>query len=287
MMKKYFSPILLTALLLTGAWSCSGDKPEGNGGDTLQPDSLGGLSGISDSTRMKFVKLVNALPVPFDILERFSGAHLPYRVDLANKPENAALYPDAESEALNLGIYGADLAYMISQDKLPEAGAYLKSVRRLSDAVVVPSAFDESILSRYESNKMQKDSMQLLVNTSYQRIDSTLQGNDRLALATLIIYGGWIESLYLTTQHIGDEKQTEKNKVLFDMLAMQEPHLENIIALLNTFPQDSSCSWLYRETSGLRSTFPQSSMPPDQFAEKLRGLRDKVSAIRNKLVQVS
>lgn len=283
-MKQYRSLFLFLALL--GSFSCSSDKPDGNGNDTLQ-DTLSNTSEISDSTRVRFRKLVTALPVPFEILHQFSGAHLPFKAELPNKPENAALYPDAQAQAVNLGIYGADLAYMISQDKLAESGAYLKSVRRLSDAVVVPSAFDASILGRYDANQGKQDSLRLLVNTSYRKIDSTLQGNDRLALATLVIYGGWMESIYLTTQHIGEEKQNEKNKVLFDMLAIQQPHIDNICQLLATFSNDSTCKWLAVETEKLKAVFPTNNLPPDKFSEQLHQLRDQISAIRSKLIQVS
>lgn len=285
-MKKTVSAILFTALTAFSLSSCSNEKPEGNDTDSLS-DTVNTHAELSDSTRAKFRKLVTALPVPFEMLNQFSGAKLPFKGELLNKSENASQYPDADAQAVNLGIYGADLAYLISQDKLAESGAYLKSVRRLSDAVVVPSAFDESFLKRYESNSARKDSMQALVHNSYERIDSTLFGNDRLALATLVIYGGWLESIYLTTQHIGDEKQNEKNKVLFDMLALQQPHIDNMTDLLGTFQNDRACAWLYTENKNLKTLFPTSNLSPEEFSAQLKLLREKVTEIRSKLIQVS
>lgn len=287
MMKRIALPFVFSALLLGGISSCAGDKPTDSGhGDSLR-DTITSFVPGNDSLRARFRKLVTSMPVPFEILNRFSGAKLPFMPQLPNQPDNASQYADAQSQALNLGIYGADLAYMISQDKLAESGPYLRSIRRLSDAVVIPSAFDEGILNRYESNKERKDSLQLLVNTSYRRIDSTLQGNDRLLLASLVIYGGWLESIYLTTQHIGDTPQNEKNKVLYDMLAMQKPYISNITELLASFPDDSLCSQLSRDMTGVKETFPTNDLSPTEFSARLSKLRERIAAIRNRLVHIS
>jgi hypothetical protein len=278
---------ILLSCMIGLLMACAGDK---TGIDGLQDTGSGtsiDTNRATDSVRLNFRKLVKALPVPFDILEKFSGANLPYRENMTNAPNSASNYPDARSQAINLGIYGADLAYMISQDKLAESAPYLKAIRKLSDALVGPSAFDQGFLDRYANNQDQKDSLQSLVNTSYDRIDQTLQDNERFELASLVIYGGWLESVYITTQHIGDQSQNEKNKVLFDMLAMQEPCLKNMTELLATFPNDSTCARLHRETIALEAVFPTGNLSPTQFKERLIKLRDAVAVLRNKIVQNS
>ncbi|CAN5894622.1 hypothetical protein BH11BAC7_BH11BAC7_35690 [soil metagenome] len=268
-----------------GLFSCGGEKQEPVPYDTLHDTIIG--ADISDSLKMRFRNLVSTMPVPFDMLKQFSGAHLPFNAALPNDPKNATDYNGASKQSFVLGIYGADLAYMISQDKLADAAPYLKAIRRLSDAVVVPSAFDVNMLKRYESNQNSKDSMQGLVRTSYKQIDSSLQGNDRLALATLVLTGGWLESIYLTTQHIGDEAQNDKNKVLFDMLAVQQPYLQNITELLGSFPNDSLCKNLHADFEKLKDIFPKGpNVPGKQFFAELKLLRENIAVIRNKYVSI-
>lgn len=282
-MKNFFSllPLLVLLFFAGASQSCGNDKDGNTVYDTLH-DTITGVE-ISDSVKYRFKKLVSAMPVPFDILKQFSGAHLPFKGELLNNPESAPSYNGSSIQSLNLGIYGADLAYMISQDKLGDAAPYLKAIRRLSDEVVVPSAFDEKILNRYDSNRDRKDSMQRLVRTSYRRIDSTLQDNDRLALATLVLAGGWIESIYLTTQHIGDEQQNEKNKVLFDMLAVQRPYLDNLSDLSGSFLKDSLCKKLHSDFESLKKVFPKGpDIPSKEFAAELKKLREDVAVIRNR-----
>jgi hypothetical protein len=284
-MKRFTLLSLIASMLVFANYSC-GDKPGDVRTDSLT-DSMPDFSGLSDSAKTRFKKIMSALPVPFDIMKQFSGAKLPYKGNLLSNPDNAGQYSETRAQALNLGIYGADMAYNISQDKLSESGPYLGSVRRLSDAIVIPSAFDASVLSRYDVNKNLKDSMQILMSNSYKRIDSTLQSSDRLMQATLVIYGGWLESMYITTQHIGDEPQTDKNKVLYDMLAAQQPYIATISDLLVSFPNDSTCAWLYRETEKMAAVFPTGDLTAGKFSERLKLLRDMIAEVRNKLIRVS
>ncbi|MBI3510011.1 MAG: hypothetical protein HY064_05065 [Bacteroidetes bacterium] len=285
-MKKFAVPFLFSFIAALGIFSCSGDKPN----DATHNDSVGDTSSdignVPDSVKQKFRKLVAALPVPFEVLNRFSGAHLPYHGELLNPPDNADRYNGGNIEAVNLGIYGADIAYMISQNNLGESAPYMKSIRRLSDEIVIPTAFDEMIMKRYGDNKDSKDSMQSIITDSYHRIDNTLQSNDRLTLATLVICGGWIESIYLTTQHIGTEQQNEKNKVLFDMLTMQQPYIEKIDDLLSSFPNDSTCAMIYRDMKSMQDVFPSSEMSPEIFSAQLQKLDAIIAKDRNQLVKV-
>lgn len=283
-MKRIFILPAFLFVLAAGLSSCDGDKTNPVTYDTLRDTIIG--TDISDSVKTRFKNLVSTMPVPFDILKQFSGAHLAFKSELPNDPKNAAAYNGVSEQSFILGIYGADLAYMISQDKLSEAAPFLKAIRRLSDAVVVPSAFDANMLKRYESNQNTKDSMQGLVRTSYRQIDSSLQGNDRLALASLVLTGGWLESIYLTTQHIGDEQQNDKNKVLFDMLAVQQPYLENITALLGSFPNDILCKNLHADLEQLKKNFPDGNVPGKEFFAEVKILRDNVATLRNKYVSI-
>jgi hypothetical protein len=283
---KSFLPVICFSLLLVSLASCSNDKPVDSGHPDSLPDTITSQD-TNDSMKLKFQRLVSAMPVPFDMLKQFSGAHLMFKGDILNDPKNASSYNSADQMSFNLGIYGADLAYMISQDKLGESAPYLKSIRRLSDAVVIPSAFDSEMLQRFDSNQNKKDSLQKLVHYSYQRIDSTLQGNDRLILATLVITGGWLEGIYITTQHIGTDKQNEKNKVLFDMLSEQQPYITNITELLGSFPEDSTCKNLHSDFEGLKKLFPKGAdIPADQFSLQLTDLRVRIAEIRNKMVSI-
>ena len=274
------------SLLFALISSCSNDKPVDNGSTDSLPDSILSLD-VNDSMKLKFKQLVAAMPLPFEMLKKFSGAHLSFKGEILNPPTNVTSYNSADEMSFNLGVFGADLAYMISQNKLGESAPYLKSIHRLSDAIVIPTVFNADLMQRFDANQNKKDSMQLLVNNSFRKIDSTLQGNERLILATMVITGGWLEGIYITTQHIGTDKQNEKNKVLFDMLGEQQPYLSNITELLGSFPEDSTCKSLHADFEILKTLFPKGNdIPSDQFSAQLNDLRIKIAEIRNRMVSI-
>jgi hypothetical protein len=281
-------PVLFAATISIVLFSsaCSGDK-----GTREIVDSIGKDSNQVelDKTRLKLQRLLNSIPVPFKTLEQLTGAGLPFRQELLNPEMNAGNYSQAQEQALNLGIYGADLAYLISQEKFAESAPYLRRVKQLADAVVVPSAFDERMVRQFTNNmpigekpeNQKRDTLQKLVYDSYDRIDSSLQSNERLELATLVVAGGWIESLYLATQHLGDERPDKNNQVLWDILKQQRKQLPNLIALVADFEENPNLKLLHDDLVSIRDTYPEKA---NLNAEQQKTLRESVARLRNRCI---
>src|SRR3974377_1469603 len=83
--------------------------------------------------QFKYDKLISNIPIPFDILRTHAEVPLMYNADALNSIKNLSFYSTSTSKALNLGIYGADLAYNITYEKFGEMGAYLKCAKTLAD----------------------------------------------------------------------------------------------------------------------------------------------------------
>jgi hypothetical protein len=262
-------------------FSC-GDKPaEVVKNDTLKENPL--MKGLSEEEQEELRKIIADIPVPFSLLNQVAEAGLPFHREFLNPETNVANYSTAEAKAINIGIYGSDIAYIIAFERLSESGSYLKTIRQLTDEVVIPTAFDESSMKRYEIHAANQDSMQSMIYDSYVRIDSTLQSNERFALATLVVTSGWVESLYLTTQQIGNQERTETNKLLFDILGDQQEHTDNILSMLSMFPQDSMMTSLATEVNELKL---KSSPATEYTVEELANVTQHIAAMRNKLISI-
>lgn len=277
---RILSPGILLAVALH-VTSC-GNKPV----DVVKNDSLKEnplMAGLSEVEQDELRKIIASIPIPFAILNQVSGSGLPYKKELLNPDINVPNYNTAEGQAVNIGVYGADMAYIIAFERLGESGPYLKSVRQLADAVVIPTVFDEKSLKQYDVQSKQQDSLQVLMYSSYTRIDSTLQSNERFGLAALVVTGGWIESLYLTTQQLGNAPRTDSNKLLYDMLDEQQKHTDNVISMLSMFPKDS----LFIELNAEVTEFKKLSSPAGEYTpEELEKVTNQLAAIRNKLVSI-
>ena len=261
--------------------SC-GDKPtEPIKNDSVKENPL--MKNLSEKEQEELRKIIASIPIPFEIMNRVSGSGLPYKKEMLNPDGNVSKYNTAEGQAVNIGVYGADMAYMIAFERLGESGAYLKSVRVLADAVVIPTVFDEESMKRYQLNNDKQDSVQKMMYTSYSRIDSTLQSNERFGLAALVVTGGWIESLYLTTQQLNGEAKNENNKLLYDMLDEQQKHTDDVISMLGMFPNDSLMIQLQNDVSEFKKlSSPAAEYTPDE----LSGVTAHLAAIRAKLISI-
>lgn len=262
--------------------SACGDKPtELVKNDSVKENPL--MQGLSEIEQEELRKIIASIPIPFAIINKVSGSGLPYKKELLNPDANVPNYNTAEGQAVNIGVYGADMAYIIAFERLGESGPYLKSVRLLADAVVIPTIFDEKSLQKYQVQSNKQDSLQELMYESYTKIDSTLQSNERFGLAALVVTGGWIESLYLTTQQLNNEPKSDKNSLLYDMLDEQQMHTDNVVSMLNMFPNDSLFLDLHAQITELKK---MSSPAKEYTPEELAKVTAQLAAIRAKLVSI-
>ena len=102
------------------------------------------------------------------------------------------------SKSLNLGIYGADLGYVSLYNQTLDALGYLASVKQLADKLGISAAFDASTMERIKNNVTNKDSMMVLVGIAYRGSDAYLKNNQRTGVSSLILTGGWIESMHFS-----------------------------------------------------------------------------------------
>lgn len=276
--KLAYCALLTAYCLLAGC----GDKPmEVVKNDSVKENPL--MKNLSEKEQEELRKIIASIPIPFKIMNQVSGSGLAYKKEILNPETNVSKYNTAEGQAVNIGVYGADMAYMIAFERLGESGAYLRSVRQLADAVVIPTVFDEASMQKYQVNSDKQDSVQKMMYSSYTRIDSTLQSNERFGLAALVVTGGWIESLYITTQQLGNEKRTEENKLLYDMLDEQQKHMDDIISMLGMFPADSIFINLHTDINELKKL---SSPAAEYTPEELEKVTAQLAAIRSKLISI-
>ncbi len=276
---KIFAGSIVAALLSLGG---CGSKPT----DPIKNDSIKEIplmQNLSEKEQEELRKIIASIPIPFEIMNKVAGSGLPYKKEMLNPDGNVSKYNTAEGQAVNIGVYGADMAYMIAFERLGESGAYLKSVRMLADAVVIPTVFNEATMNKYQMESDKQDSVQKMMHTSYTRIDSTLQSNERFGLAALVVTGGWVESLYLTTQQLNGEAKTETNKLLFDMLEEQQKHTDDVISMLAMFPNDS----LFMEMHNDIAEYKKLSSPAAEYTtDELAAATAHIAGIRAKLVSI-
>ncbi len=187
-----------------------------------------------DSTMGSIIPIggeIFSIPSPIQTALLIKGSGAGYSKSILNAANKSSQYSTNFSKALNLGIYGSDLGYVTIYDQSQDAIAFLNAAKKLSDGLGISAAFDAKTIDRFTKNLGNQDSMLVLVGVAYRSSDAYLKSNDRNDVSGLVLAGGWIESLYFTTD-IYKTKPKEEVKV---RIAEQKLSLQSLIKLLTPY----------------------------------------------------
>ena len=183
------------------------------------------------------VSVTFQVPTPNELFTLFDEVSVDFNADLLNSTENIdQLYSTNKSKALSFGAYSADLAFAANFGEASESLRYFSAIRSLGDQLNVNNAFDQAVFDRIEQNIDQgnNDSLFNLSSETYYNAYSYLKENDRGPALSLIIVGGWVESLYLLTNLV-DESNSD---YLFSRVADQRLTLENLYGFMSEFQEN-------------------------------------------------
>lgn len=223
---KLNSKLIAISLVSALVYSCGDPKPEG--GETSGDD-------LPDTDTVKAVALnvggeLFSVPSPIQTALLIQKSGVAYDKTLLNAGNKNGQYVSDFAKALNLGIYGADLGYVSMYNQTQDALSYLGAVKQLADKLGVSAAFDQQTMKRINDNISNKDSMLVLVGIAYRASDAYLKTNKRTEISSLILTGGWIESMHFSIVAY-NKKPTDEIKF---RIAEQKQALGSIIKLISS-----------------------------------------------------
>lgn len=221
---KLNSKVITLGLASILIFSCGGPKANEEAGDDLP-----------DTDTVKAVALnvggkLFSVPSPMQTALLIQKSGVAYDKSILNAGNKNGQYVSDYSRSLNLGIYGADLGYVSMYNQTQDAIGYLGAVKTLADKIGVSSAFDQTTMRRISDNISNKDSMLVLVGLAYRASDSYLKTNKRTEISSLILTGGWIESMNFSIVAY-NKKPTDEIKY---RIAEQKQALGSIIELIKS-----------------------------------------------------
>lgn len=232
---KLNTKVIALALATAIMYSC-GDKPKENEGTS---------DDLPDTDTVKTVALnvggeLFSIPSPMQTALLIQKSGVSYDKAILNAGNKNGQYSSDFTKALNLGIYGADLGYVSMYNQTQDALGYLGAVKQIADKLGVTSAFDQQTMKRINDNISNKDSMLMLVGVAYRASDAYLKTNKRTEISSLILTGGWIESMHFSIAAY-KVKPTEEIKY---RIAEQKQALGSIIKLVTSHDLPSAAELL-------------------------------------------
>jgi hypothetical protein len=232
------------------------------------------------------------LPSPLQIASIFKNSGLSYFSGLTTTIKDASQYNNTFSEAINTGIYSADLSYCVLNKQTQPALDYLKVVKALSDKLGFGSVFQSnSLMQRFQNNMDNTDSLASVIADLQMETDSYLEANKQKYVGVLAFTGAWIESMYIGSKVY--EKGKSSN--VSSRIAEQMNILDNLVKLLNKYQAADthikglatdlqSIQTIYAGYNEVKSYNPDGDQPMSLTPEHIAQISGQVQDMRNKLI---
>jgi len=223
--KKYKAVRKTTIIILSllYAFSCNTNQQK-----NINPNGTEANSSIMNDQKL-VEKIFYNVPSPLEMAKLAKDAGMIFNPELTNPIENKQLYIDQTSQALNLGVYGADLSYARIFDQVQESVNFLSVIRELTDQLQIPQdekTMNLDLMEKYINNR---DSLLHVITKMYGEVDIYLKENNRSMIAVMIISGGWVEGNYLALSTMNIDNP---NKKILERIGEQKYSLESLIKLL-------------------------------------------------------
>jgi hypothetical protein len=200
--------VLFLALMLA---SCrSGGKNAKKEADSL---TVPGANAAVYEDIKQAEKIFYTLPSPLESAMLIKSAGALFDDNLLNPIENTKNYNTNKSMALNLGIYTCDLSFASLYDQTQLIINYMNAAKKMADGLGILDAIDQEDIDKLEENIHNTDVIMDIVSQTYLNSNSYLEDNGQPAVAAMMLTGGWLEGLYISTQLI-DMKDFNGNKLV-------------------------------------------------------------------------
>lgn len=224
-------------------------------------------------------EFVYPLPTSFEVIEMINDLEIGYDIGVSNLTENADKYFIEAKKAINLGVYGADLAYASTYQMKQEVMLFLETSRKLADDLGIASIYNEELISEVENSIDKKEELVELITNSFYDIYSQLNKNGKANLALLGVAGSWVEALFITTQVSAN---VYHNIGLVKIIHKQKTSLETLMDILNDNNGDEKIDKMIKELTPLYNIYE--TVDENLSEKQVNAIVTEVEKLRTQLV---
>ena len=254
MYKRYiYLSTVIAGLLLTG--SCSNKSGEENKEQTAETKDT---MPVSEVATFQFTYTIANLPPPMQVLDEFSKSKLEVNTSLLNPAESADKYMTSLKQAMNYGIYGVDLGYLVVNNRTLDAIKYYNTAKKLAAQLGMEETFNQFV-NRFESNSNNRDSLTRVIDDAYSATDAYLRSNKRLETASQVLAGSWLECQYLTVKSLLKATRNADNEILYKRVWEQRLYLDNITKLLSELADNDEVKKIKSDYEALLAIYKEPS----------------------------
>ena len=277
-MKKNQIIYFVSVILLFGLWACNGSQQENQ---LIDDNAVVEEDSVSQDLGQQFFQL----PSPVELFMFMWEDGAPFNEANLNSISNVDKYVDLKKKAINLGIYSADLAYCTIYDKNQETMNLFSATKRLADDLGLTEGFDQSILDRIDQNIDNSDSLYQITSDSYSKTLTFLQSQGQTQILPYIIYGGWLESIFIATQTV---KKFNPESEIAIRISDQGLLLENLKEFFQFIEaKDPKATLVLNDLNELSAIFDKTLDAEDGLMSKAvyKEVKNKVKQLRENTIK--
>jgi len=225
-------------------------------------------------------EVVYPLPDNFEITKTLNDIGASFIISLTNDVEKANKYVTEEKQALNLGVYSADLSYATTYNMRQYTMDYMDVTKKLVNELGITGAYSPEFIKQIKANFDNKDKLVDMVTNSFYKTYKFMQQQGKDELSVMVVAGTWIEAMYLTT-HVSEN--TFHNKKIVDLIRNQEKSLKKLIDLLKPYNDNETVKNILADLKSMWEIYQNRS--EEGFTESQVSQLQKLSGqVRNEII---
>ena len=231
----------------------------------------------------EFVQKEFTYPIPtsFEVIQMLENANSSFNIEVVNDLKKVDQYVTVWQKATNLGVYGADLSYAASFDRIQETIDFMEVSKKLIDNLNITSAFNNNMAERIEGNMENIDSLIFIITESFYDTYTHLNQNGEEKTSILVIAGSVIEGLHITCELI---KGSENKAELMDVLANQKNQVRKLVELMQNHQEDENVSKVLPYLRFIDLVFDQLGDDVGMTEGQFNDISDNVKSMRDHIV---
>lgn len=267
--------VLLSGMLLVSLTNCTGGK-KGDTSSEVSSESKLDKEELEEKVR----EIVYPLPTAFEVTEMINKIEASYIIGITNKTESIDKYFTDKDQAINLGVYSADLSYASTYNMKQEIMTYMEALENLVVELGITGAFSISFIDKVEENIDNKDVLVDLITGSFYDTYEYLVKNNKEDLSLLVLAGTWIEAMYISCNI---SETVYHNPDLVKVILHQKSSLDKLVEMLEEHKDHESIQAVLSDLSPIKEVYD--SIEETGITEaQLNSIIEQTNALRKKII---
>ncbi len=267
--------VLVSGMLLVSLTNCTGSKKGDNSSEVSSESKLD-----KEELEEKVREIVYPLPTAFEVTEMINKIEASYIIGITNKTESIDKYFTDKDQAINLGVYSADLSYASTYNMKQEIMTYMEALENLVVELGITGAFSISFIDEVEENIDNKDVLVDLITGSFYDTYEYLVKNNKEDLSLLVLAGTWIEAMYISCNI---SETVYHNPDLVKVILHQKSSLDKLVEMLEEHKQHESVQSVLSDLNPIKEVYD--SIEETGITEaQLNSIIEQTNALRKKII---